>query len=179
MMAKAREKLRRAEAEKLLGQTLGAVAGGNPEQARTLIETYAKAPTADPAQAQAVQEALASFSPPAAKTSLDKLLKRDVPGLDHAAFVAMIERIFNDETGTKAPTVQVGASLVSVEDGGAPSGLKTRVDAYARALGQSARLMSLRCGCEATAVLVSQEAGQPLLKARFQPSFKRAEVGLP
>ena len=179
MMARAHEKLLRAEAQKLLGQSLGALAGGNPEQARTLVKAYAKAPAADPSQAQAVREALASFSPPAAKTSLDTLLKHDVPALDHAAFVAMIERIFSDGTGTKAPIVQIGASQVSVEDSGAPSGLKTQIDAYARALGESARLMSLRCGCAATAVLTGQEAGQPLLRARFQPSFKRAEVGLP
>jgi len=179
MMAKAREKLMRAEAQKLLGQSLGALAGGNPEQARALLKAYSKAPAADPSQVQAVREVLASLSPPAATTSLDTLLKHDVPSLDHAAFVAMIERIFIDGTGTKAAVVQIGASQVSVEDRGAPSGLKTRVDAYARALGQSARLMSLRCGCEAVAVLTGQEAGQPLLKARFQPSFKRPEVGLP
>ncbi len=179
MMARAQKKLMRAEAEKLLGQTLGAIAGDNPGQANALVEDYAKAPASDPSQVQAVRGALTAFSPPAAKTSLDSLLRHDVPGLDHAAFLAMVERMFSDETGSKAATVQVLGSQVVVEDGKASDGLKTHVDTYARALGQSARLMSLRCGCGASATLVSGAAGQPLLKARFEPSFKQPKVGLP
>ena len=57
--------------------------------------------------------------------------------------------------------------------------MKTHLDAYARALGRSAWAMSIKCGCAATAVLQSETAGAALLKARFEPSFKQPEVGLP
>ena len=64
-------------------------------------------------------------------------------------------------------------------DKDAPKGLKTRLDAYARALGRTAWLLSIKCGCPASATLESETAGAALLKARFEPSFTQPEVGLP
>jgi hypothetical protein len=39
--------------------------------------------------------------------------------------------------------------------------------------------MSLKCGCDANAVLESEAVGEALLKAKYSPSFKRPQVGLP
>jgi hypothetical protein len=39
--------------------------------------------------------------------------------------------------------------------------------------------MSLKCGCDAGAVLTSEAGGAALLKAKYAPSFKRPHVGLP
>jgi hypothetical protein len=91
----------------------------------------------------------------------------------------MLTQLFTDETGSSPDQVIVSAAEVSIQDKAAPKGLKTRLDAYARALGRSAWAMSIKCGCAASAALLSETAGAPLLKARFEPSFKQPEVGLP
>jgi hypothetical protein len=37
----------------------------------------------------------------------------------------------------------------------------------------------MKCGCAASATLTGEIAGAPLLRAKFEPSFKQPEVGLP
>jgi hypothetical protein len=39
--------------------------------------------------------------------------------------------------------------------------------------------MSLKCGCDAGAVLTGEAVGGALLKAKYSPSFTRPHVGLP
>jgi hypothetical protein len=107
------------------------------------------------------------------------VMKTDVPALDHQAFVAMIKQLFNEQTGSIPNDVIVGAKDVTIEDKDAPKGLKEQLDSYAGALGRSAWLMRLKCGCDANAVLTSEAVGDALLKASDSPSFTRPHVGLP
>ena len=109
----------------------------------------------------------------------DGVIRSDVPALDHAAFVAMIEQLFIEQTGSVPNEVIVAAKDVTVEDKDAPQGLKVQLDSYAVALGRSAWLMSLKCGCDAGAVLTGEAVGGAILKANYSPSFTRPHVGLP
>jgi hypothetical protein len=106
-------------------------------------------------------------------------MKSDVPALDHQAFVAMIKQLFSEQTGSVPEDVIVAAKDLTIEDKDAPKGLKEQLDSYAGALGRSAWLMSLKCGCDANAVLTGEAVGDALLKAKDSPSFKRPQVGLP
>jgi len=179
LMASAEGKLKRAESTRWLGRTLGAMAGDNPDQARELLASYEKSSAAEPARADAIRRVLASYPREAARSPYASIVASDVPGLDHSAFVAMVTQIFNDETGAAPNEVIVSAATINVQDKDAPKGMKTHLDGYARALGRSAWAMSLKCGCAASAILQSETAGPALLKARFEPSFKEPEVGLP
>jgi hypothetical protein len=179
LMAAAEGKLKQAESARWLGRTLGAMAGDNPEQAGVMLATYEKSSAAQPARVEAIRRVLASYPQQEANSPYASLITNDVPGLDHSAFVAMLTQLFTDETGSSPDQVIVSAAEVSIQDKAAPKGLKTRLDAYARALGRSAWAMSIKCGCAASAALLSETAGAPLLKARFEPSFKQPEVGLP
>jgi hypothetical protein len=179
MIAEAQDQLRRGQAESLLGRTLGAMAGGNPGQARTILAEYEKAPAAESARADSIRRALAAMPDQRMDSSLDGVIKRDVPSLNHAAFVAMVKQMFGEETGTNPAEVIVSGKDLTVEDKSAPQGVKDQLDSYARAIGRSAWLMSLKCGCEAGAVLTGEAVGTPLLKARYAPSSKRPQVGLP
>jgi hypothetical protein len=91
----------------------------------------------------------------------------------------MIKQLFSEETGSAPDEIVVGAKDLTVEDKGAVKGVKEQLDTYAGAVGRSAWLMSLKCGCEAGAVLTGEAVGGVILKAKFAPSFKRAQVGLP
>lgn len=179
LMAAAQGKLQQAEAQKWLGRTLGAMAGDNPEQAGVMLASYEKSSAAQAARADAIRQVLASYPHQEARSPYANLIASDVPSLDHAAFVAMLTQLFSDETAAAPDEVIVSASTVNIQDKDAPKGLKTRLDAYARAVGRSAWLMSVKCGCAASATLVSETAGAPLLRARFEPSFTQPEVGLP
>ncbi len=179
LMAAAEGKLKQAESAKWLGRTLGAMAGDDPEQAGVMLASYEKSSAAQPARVEAIRRVLASYPHQETRSPYATLITNDVPGLDHSAFVAMLTQLFSDETGSAPDEVIVSAAAVNVQDKVAPKGMKTRLDAYARALGRSAWAMSIKCGCAASAVLQSETAGAPLLKARFEPSFKQAEVGLP
>jgi hypothetical protein len=179
LMASAEGKLKHAESTKWLGRTLGAMAGDNPEQAGELLASYEKSSAAEPARADAIRRVLAGYPRQEASSPYASLIASDVPGLDHSAFVAMLTQLFSDETGAAPDEVIVSTATVNVQDKDAPKGMKTHLDAYARALGRSAWAMSLKCGCAASATLQSETAGAPLLKARFEPSFKEPEVGLP
>jgi hypothetical protein len=179
LMAAAEGKLKQAESTKRLGRTLGAMAGDDPEQARLMLASYEKSPAAEPARIDAIRSVLASYPHQEAHSPYASLIARDIPGLDHSAFVAMLTQLFSDETGTAPDEVIVSAGEVSIQDKEAPKGLKTHLDAYARALGRSAWLLSIKCGCAASATLESETAGAALLKARFEPSFTQPEVGLP
>jgi hypothetical protein len=179
LMASAEGKLRRAESNKLLGRTLGAIAGDNPSQASELLASYEKSSAAEPARADAVRRVLASYPHQEVRSPYTSLVASDVPALDHSAFVAMLSQLFDDETGASPDDIIVSASSVNVQDKEAPNGLKKHLDAYARALGRAAWAMSLKCGCAASSTLQSETAGPALLKARFEPSFKEPEVGLP
>jgi hypothetical protein len=106
-------------------------------------------------------------------------MKSDVPSLNHAAFVAMIKQLFNEQTGSSPNEVIVTAKDVTVEDKSATEGLKDSLDSYANAIGRASWLMSLKCGCDAGAVLTGEAGGAALLKAKYAPSYKRPHVGLP
>ena len=179
LMAAAEGKLKQAESAEWLGKTLGAMAGDNPEQAGVMLASYEKSSAAQPARVAAIRRVLASYPRQEAHSPYASLIANDIPGLDHSAFVAMLTQLFTDETGTAPNEVIVSAAQITVEDKDAPKGLKTRLDAYARALGRSAWLLSIKCGCAASATLESETAGGALLKARFEPSFTQPEVGLP
>ena len=179
LMAAAEGKLKQAESAKWLGRTLGAMAGDNPQQAGIMLASYEKSSAAQPARIEAIRRVLANYPHQEARSPYASLITSDVPGLDHSAFVAMLTQLFNDETGTAPDEVIVSAAQVNIQDKDAPKGLKTHLDAYARALGRSAWLLSIKCGCAASATLESETAGAALLKARFEPSFTQPEVGLP
>ncbi|HUO05908.1 MAG TPA: hypothetical protein VMU16_11995 [Candidatus Binataceae bacterium] len=179
MVANAQEQLKHSQAQALLGRAIGAIAGGNAGQARTILNQYEQAPTSSAATAGSVRRILADIPERPAETALDNGLRGEIVALNHSAFVAMLSQMFADETGAKPEDVIVSQSDVTIEDKGAPQGLKDSIDTYAVALGRSAWLMSLKCGCAAAASLTSEAVGATLLKARFAPSFKRPQVGLP
>ncbi len=179
LMAAAEGKLKQAESAKWLGRTLGAMAGDNPQQAGVMLASYEKSSAAQPARVDAIRRALANYPHQEARSPYASLITSDVPGLDHSAFVAMLTQLFKDETGIAPDEVIVSAAEANVLDKDAPKGLKTHLDAYARALGRTAWLLSIKCGCAASATLESETAGAALLKARFEPSFTQPEVGLP
>jgi hypothetical protein len=179
MIAGAQRQLARARASKLLGQTLGSLAGGDPKEAATLLASYESEAGSDASRAAAIRNALNHAAPAAAQGEWERVLRADVPALDHAGFVAMVGQLFRVETGAAPSDVVVSAKSVRIRDQEAPAGLKKRLDAYAAALSKAARFMSIKCGCDADAQLVAEVAGAPLLKARFGPSFTRPEVGLP
>ena len=155
------------------------MAGDNPQQAGVMLASYEKSSAAQPARVDAIRRVLANYPHQEARSPYASLITSDVPGLDHSAFVAMLTQLFNDETGIAPDEVIVSAAQADVQDKDAPKGLKTHLDAYARALGRSAWLLSIKCGCAASATLESETAGAALLKARFEPSFTQPEVGLP
>ena len=179
LMAAAEGKLKHAESTKWLGKTLGAMAGDNPDQAGVMLASYEKTSAAEPARVNAIRRVLASYPHQEVRSPYAALINDDVPSLDHSALVAMITQLFSDETGSVPDEVIISAAGVNIQDKDAPKGMKSRLDAYARALGRGAWIMSIKCGCAATATLDSETAGAPLLKARFEPSFKQPEVGLP
>ncbi|MGD0117458.1 MAG: hypothetical protein ABSD30_05310 [Candidatus Binatus sp.] len=179
MIANAQGQLRRSEANALLGRTLGAMAGGNAGAARLILADYEKAPSAESSRADSIRRVLEYVPDRSTESTYDGVIRSDVPALDHQAFVAMIKQLFNDQTGSAPNEVIVAAKDLTVEDKDAPDGLKVKLDSYAGALGRSAWLMSLKCGCDAGAVLTGEAAGEALLKARFSPSFTRPQVGLP
>ncbi|MGH7779712.1 MAG: hypothetical protein ACREQR_07785 [Candidatus Binataceae bacterium] len=179
MMADAREKMRRAKAEGMLGRALGAIAGGNSAAATTILAEYQKEPTAEPARAEQLRRALAVETDHRADTAYHQLLLSDVPGLDRAAFVAMLTQMMADATGSAPEEVVLSDKDVSIEDKRANDGLKTALDRYATALGKAAWLMSIKCRCDAGARLTVEPAGQALLRASFSPSFTKPQVGLP
>jgi hypothetical protein len=179
LMAAAQGKLKQAESARWLGKTLGAMAGDDPERAGVMLASYEKSSAPEPARVEAIRRVLATYPHQEARSPYAALIASDVPGLDHSAFVAMLTQLFSDETGTAPDEVIVSAADLTIQDKDSPKGMKTRLDAYARALGRSAWLMSIKCGCAANATLHSETAGPALLKARFEPSFKQAEVGLP
>ncbi len=179
MIANAQGQLRRSTANALLGRTLGAMAGGNAGAARVMLADYEKAPSAESSRADSIRQVLADMPDHRAESIYDGVIRSDVPALDHQAFVAMVKQLFIEQTGTVPNDVIVSAKDLTIEDKDASQGLKEQLDSYARALGRSAWLMSLKCGCDASAVLEGEAAGAALLKAKYSPSFKRPQVGLP
>jgi hypothetical protein len=179
MIAAAQGQLRRGAAEALLGRTLGAMAGGNATEARTILADYEKAPAAETTRADSIRRVLANAPDRRAESAYDGVIKSDVPSLNHAAFVAMIKQMFGEHTGSVPDEVIVTAKDVTVEDKGAAAGLKESLDSYADAIGRASWLMSLKCGCDASAVLTSEAGGEALLKAKYAPTYKRPHVGLP
>jgi hypothetical protein len=179
MMADAKERMRRAKAETLLGRTLGAIAGGNSASAATILAQYQNEPTAEPARAEQLRRVLAVQTDRRADAGYRQTLLSDVPGLDRAAFVAMLTQMMADATGSAPEEVVLSDKDVSIEDKKAPDGLKTALDQYATALGKAAWLMSIKCRCDAGARLTAEPSGQALLRAHFAPSFTKPQVGLP
>ncbi len=105
-----------------------------------------------PARVDAIRRVLANYPHQEAHSPYShRSITSDVPGLDHSAFVAMLTQLFNDETGTAPDDVIVSGAQLTVQDKDAAKGLKTHLDAYARALGRSAWAMSIKCGCAANA----------------------------
>ncbi len=179
MIAAAQDQLKRSAANALLGRTLGAMAGGNAGAARVILADYEKAPSAEASRADSIRRVLAGMPTSPANSIYDGVIRSDVPTLDHQAFVAMIKQLFSEQTGSIPNEVIVSAKDLTIEDKDAPKGLKEQLDTYAGALGRSAWLMSLKCGCDANAVLTGEAVGDALLKATYSPSFKRPRVGLP
>ena len=179
MIAAAQGQLRRSAANALLGRTLGAMAGGNAGAARVILADYEKAPSAEASRADSIRRVLADMPSSRPDSVYDGVLRSDVPTLDHQAFVAMIKQLFSEQTGSLPNDVIVSAKDLTIEDKDAPKGMKEQLDTYAGALGRSAWLMSLKCGCDANAVLTGEAVGDALLKATDSPSFTRPRVGLP
>src|SRR5215472_2264685 len=179
MIANAHGQLRRSAANALLGRTLGAIAGGNAGQARVMLADYEKAPSAEISRADSIRRVLAYVPDRQREMNFDGVMKTDVPTLDHQAFVAMIKQLFTEQTGSLPDDVIVAAQDLTVQDKDAPKGLKEQLDDYASALGRAAWLMSLKCGCTSEATLTGEAVGDALLKAKYAPSFKRPQVGLP
>jgi hypothetical protein len=180
MIAAAQAQLKRAESQNLLGRTLGAMEGGDIGEARTILTQYQSNPTAQASRASSISMALAT--PPddhRAARAYDRELSSDVPDLDHAALLAMVKQMFAEETGSTPGEIIVTGKDMTISDKAAPAGLKTNLEAYVSALGKSARVMSLKCGCDASATLTSSMVGEALLRARFAPNSIRPEVGLP
>ncbi len=179
LMAQAQNRMKRAKAESLLGRALGAMAGGDSKAASTILAQYQSAPESEPARADAIRRALAVESDHRADFAYRKVIAADTPGLDHTAFVAMMREMVAGITGRAPDEIIVSGKDVTIEDKKANEGLKTALDAYANALGKAAWLMSLKCGCDAAARLTTDSSGVVLMRARFAPSFTRAEVGIP
>jgi hypothetical protein len=179
MIADAQDQLRRSAANALLGRTLGAMAGGNAGEARVILADYEKAPSAEASRADSIRQVLSGMPDSRPDSIYDGVIRTDVPALDHQAFVAMIKQLFSEQTGSVPNDVIVSAKDVTIEDKDAPKGLKEQLDSFAGALGRSAWLMSLKCGCDAGAVLTSEAVGDALLRASYSPSFTRPRVGLP
>lgn len=179
MMAQAQEKMRRAKAQALLGRTLGAIAGGNIGSASTILAEYQKEPTSESSRAEQVHRALATQTDTRADAAYRQLLLNDVPGLDQTAFIAMLSQMMFDATGSTPEQIVLSDKDVSINDKKAEGGLKTALDQYATALGKAAWLMSIRCQCDAGALLTAESAGQALMRASFAPSFTKPQVGLP
>ncbi|HVN63877.1 MAG TPA: hypothetical protein VMT58_04525 [Candidatus Binataceae bacterium] len=179
MIADAQEEIRRGRADNLLGQALGAIAGGDDAKARTFLADYEREPAASVAVADSIRRALGASQAPVGDSAADGAIRSDTPALTHSAFTAMLTQMYADETGAPPDEVIVEGGVVTIEDKHAPAGLKHQIDSYAAALGRSARLASLKCGCAAAAALTSETAGGALLKASYAPSFKRPQVGLP
>jgi hypothetical protein len=179
MIANAQGQLQRSAANALLGRTLGAMAGGNAGAARVMLADYEKAPLAEPSRADSIRRVLAEMPAGHPDSIYDPVIRSDVPALDHQAFVAMIKQMFSEQTGSLPNEVIVTSKDLTIDDKDAPKGMKEQLDSYALALGRASWLMSLKCGCDASAVLESEAVGEALLKAKFSPSFTRPQVGLP
>ena len=179
MIAAAKQQMAKSHVQALLGKTLGAVAAGDGAHAQTLLASYEKEPNSDATRADALQRVIGEQNHTPAATGVAQILKADIPGLDQAAFVAMVKQMFSDEAGTEPAEVQMTQNALDIEDRHAADGVKTRLDGYATAVGKSAELLSLRCGCEAQAQLRAENPGAVLLKAKFGPSSTRPQVGLP
>ncbi|HEY6421513.1 MAG TPA: hypothetical protein VIX59_21150 [Candidatus Binataceae bacterium] len=179
LVSSAQQQLHRADANALLGKTLGAIAGGNPRAAGTTLALYEKAPSYEAARAISIRKALAATEDHRADSAYDAVLRADVPGLDRSSFIAMLKQVFTEETGSLPSEIVVSSKGLTVEDKNAPDAMKTQLDSYAAALSKSAWLMSVKCGCDATASLISEPVGTALLKARAAPSLPRPQVGLP
>ena len=180
LMAAAEGKLKHAESTKWLGRTLGAMAGDNPEQAGVMLASYEKSSAAEPARADAIRRVLAGYPHQEASSPYAEVIASDVPGLDHSAFVAMLTQLFSDETGAAPDEVIVSASRGERPGQGRAEGhedASRRLCARARPqrLGDEPQVRMRR---ERDAA-IAKPPGAPLLKARFEPSFKQPEVGLP
>lgn len=179
MIASANERLKRADASKALGRTLGALAADDPDRARSLFVSYEQQTSADRSRIPAIQSAIASESQRAASGSTQSVLRSDVPGLDLAAFVAMLNEVFVSQTGNAPDEISVAGGSVKILDRKAAQGIKARLDGYARAMGETARLASVKCGCASEAMLTGDVAGPAILRAKFDPSSQRPQVGIP
>src|SRR5271167_1700671 len=79
MIANAQGQLRRSEANALLGRTLGAMAGGNAEAARTILADYEKAPSAEATRADSIRRVLAYVPDHSTESMYDGVIRSDVP----------------------------------------------------------------------------------------------------
>jgi len=179
MLANANQRLKITRAETLLGRTLGALASGDAPAAATILASYEKEPAAQSARVAPIRRALSARETQVVNGAYNDVLGSDVPGLDRPAFIAMVKQVFSEQAGIEPAEVEMTANAVAIADNAAEKGVKTRLDGYASALGKSAYLMSLKCGCDAAATLKSDRSGSVLLQARCGPSFNRPQVGLP
>jgi hypothetical protein len=179
MIADSRKKMELVRAQATLGRVLGAIAGGDAPAASTLLAAYEKEPVADGTSAQGLRNAIGALAASAPDSPGAAILRHDIPGLDRGAFVATVKQMFSAQTGTEPAEVEISGSNLDIADQSAPEGIKTQLDSYAAALAKSAWLMSLRCGCDASAFLKGDPAGVLLLQAHINPSSRRPQVGIP
>lgn len=179
MISDAQQEMKKTRAETLLGRTLGAIAGGDLREAGRMLASYETEPAAEPGRVAPLRNAIATAPTAAADRAYEQVVKSDVPNLARAAFVAMVKQIFDEQAGNEPAEVELASHSIEIADQRAEKGIRTRLDGYAAALAKSAWLMSLRCGCDASANLKSDRAGSLLLQARFGPSLSRPQVGIP
>jgi hypothetical protein len=179
MIADARDRIRQTRAESLFGAALGAIAGDDPDTADTILASYEKEPAAQSLNAAALRNAIAAMRPSPPDAIGERTLREYLPGLDRAAFVATLKQAFAARTGTEPAAVELDPSGVEIADQRAAEGVKTQIDRYASALAECAWLMSVKCGCAATATLKAGPAEAVLLQARSGPSSRSRQVGLP
>ncbi len=179
MIANARDQMRKTRAETFFGEALGAIAGDDPDAANAMLASYEKEPASQASNAAALRTAIGALHPPAPDAIDERTLREYIPGLDRAAFAASLKRVFAAQTGTEPTAVEVAGGSVEIADQHAADGVRTQIDRYAAALAKSAWLMSVKCGCEATAALKADPAGAMLLQAHSGPSSRSRQVGLP
>jgi hypothetical protein len=179
MLASAQIQMKQSHALAILGRTLGAIAVGNAQAAETELASYESQSGSDPARVGTLKRTVAAMRATTSRSEYGAALKANVPALDRSGFLAMIKQVFDVETGMEPAQIELASNSLEISDKAAEKGLRTRLDGYASALGKSAQLMSIRCGCEAAVTLRAERSGSVLMRARFGPSFNRPEVGIP
>ena len=181
MIADARDRIRQTRAESLFGAALGAIAGGDPDTAGTILASYEKEPAAQSVNTAALRNAIAAIRPSPPDAIDERTLREYIPGLDRAAFVATLKRAFAARTGTEPAAVELAASGVEIADQRAAEGVKTQIDRYAAALAEmrlaDERQVRMRGDRDSQGRPRRGSAPAGPLRALFQKPASRATLG--